>query len=757
MSKYIKWLDDVGKSDIESVGGKAASLGYMLQARIPVPPGYVITIDAFRAGMTERLKKEIAEAFDRLGYERVAVRSSAVAEDAENASWAGQLDSYLNIKESGLFQAVEMCWRSIKSQRAKEYASENNISEAGRAVGVVVQAMVDSEVSGVMFTANPVTQSDNELLIEAIYGLGELLVQGTVTPETLIVNKSSGKPISRETTKQRKMLTYKNNVNKEVSVPAKKLKKEVLDSSDIKRLAKMAKQIETHCKNVPQDIEWAMSKGKLYAVQSRPITTLRDKKSLPEFFNHCIKTIARPATLQRDEIVRYTSNAVHPVEVVTVPLEGTTRAYYLEAKNAKRILDKCVADTDSEEKLTQHLKDYDTLKRSAANLKKLIEANPRNYQAIFQKYFNFLDILSSFLYVGVAVDKIIYPQFKNSVEERYPNDAKLILEIVATPKDLHDYQKLRLAICELIPKYKGNSKKYAAEIANIVKAYRHVNEYSFVEHLTDAKYIKQELSRLSLEQAKDETNRILGAVEQNPRYKGQLSRLIPNKTLFAQALLIKEYAFLRTDRIDRLKLVQATLRKTFEEIARDLRKASGKKWQRAHIANLLYREVFDYLQYKKIPKFEEIEKRIGQKYLYYYSNNTTKITMDSGIIARAHSIIVQPEESQEGSLVSPGTTAFRGIAEGKVVKISSPADLKRVRPGDIMIARVTMPDYTSVMKKAAGFITAEGGITSHAAIVARELSKPCIVGSDNCMEVLQDGDFVVLDSVNQIVQYTRKP
>lgn len=270
--ELIKNLNEVGYEDIALVGGKAASLGELLMAGIPVPGGFVVTTESFRQGMGPALEKQIFETFTVLGAPRVAVRSSAVAEDSSSASWAGQLESYLNVTKSGLIEAVEKCWQSIESARAKHYADEHKVDQSQRAVAVVVQLMVDSEVSGVMFTANPVTGNRNELMIEAVYGLGEMLVQGLATPESIVVDKVTGKISSRSRHRQTEQLVYKDGQNTELPINTDRQSRDILSVEQAKRLADLARKIEGHYAS-PQDIEWAYAAGKFYIVQSRPITT----------------------------------------------------------------------------------------------------------------------------------------------------------------------------------------------------------------------------------------------------------------------------------------------------------------------------------------------------------------------------------------------------------------------------------------------------------------------------------------------------
>ena len=170
-------------------------------------------------------------------------------------------------------RSVIKCWGSISSERAKAYAAEQKTAKENLAVAVVIQQMVESEKSGVTFTINPITQNRDELVIEAGYGLGELLVQGLITPDTYVVDKRTFKVISKSINRQDKMLVFRDGKNKMIEVLREKRHKQVLYDAQIRHLVKIALDIETHFR-APQDIEWAFEDGKFYIVQSRPITTL---------------------------------------------------------------------------------------------------------------------------------------------------------------------------------------------------------------------------------------------------------------------------------------------------------------------------------------------------------------------------------------------------------------------------------------------------------------------------------------------------
>lgn len=273
----IFFFKDIGKKDIRIAGGKGASLGEMTQAGIPVPPGFIITSDTFKqyssSSLPQGIKNEILEAFNTLGAQRVAVRSSAIAEDSSNASWAGQLESYLNVESDKLIEKIEECWKSIKTERAKSYAEHQNISDEDLIVAVVVQKMVESEYSGIAFSANPVNKNHDEIMIEASYGLGEMIVQGMITPDNYVLNKNTLEIISKNHNHQDKMLTFTDSENREVDVPEDKIGKQILEEGQLKTLGELIIKIENHYGS-PQDIEWAYENSEFYIVQSRPITTL---------------------------------------------------------------------------------------------------------------------------------------------------------------------------------------------------------------------------------------------------------------------------------------------------------------------------------------------------------------------------------------------------------------------------------------------------------------------------------------------------
>ncbi len=273
---YIKQLNQIKKEDIVLVGGKGLALGEMLKAGFPVPDGFVITTNAYKEFHKQELPllfiEEINKAFESLKSDRVAVRSSAIAEDSLTASWAGQLDSYLNVTKEHLVENIKKCWNSIYSTRAKSYVEQQEISKDKQLVAVVVQKMINSEAAGVIFTQNPVTNNANEIVIESCYGLGELLVQGSVTPDNFIVSKDSLTIRDYLPHDQKQMLTHKEGKQKYSDIPDKQRKQPSISKEQVKSLVEFSKEIENYF-GMPQDIEWEIENEKIYILQSRPITT----------------------------------------------------------------------------------------------------------------------------------------------------------------------------------------------------------------------------------------------------------------------------------------------------------------------------------------------------------------------------------------------------------------------------------------------------------------------------------------------------
>ncbi len=314
-TEFIKPFNQLGRGDAATAGGKGASLGELTKAGILIPEGFVILSQTFDQFLYETcLAQEIQTILDSIKHKEmhtiesaserirtlilsteiprdiraviqagftelnttyVAIRSSATAEDGRDHTWAGQLDSYLNTAENDLLDKVQHCWASLFTPRAIFYRFEKKLHTTGISVAVVVQKMVESEVSGIAFSVHPVTEDRNQLIIEAGHGLGEAIVSGQVTPDSYIVEKTPRRILDKHVyTQNRAIYRAEGGGNEWRNVFEPKASGQVLTDPEIHELSELILRIEDHY-GFPCDVEWAFERRNFYIVQSRPITTLQ--------------------------------------------------------------------------------------------------------------------------------------------------------------------------------------------------------------------------------------------------------------------------------------------------------------------------------------------------------------------------------------------------------------------------------------------------------------------------------------------------
>jgi pyruvate,water dikinase len=277
------WIVPLAEArDIGQVGGKAINLCRLIQAGLPVPDGFVVTTTTFREAMAARRMPEdvacrIRQAYERLGEPTVAVRSSATAEDLAGASMAGQYETFLDVVGADAVVAtVERCWQSLQSTRVQIYLAERSIDPTDVAVAVIVQRLVPAEVSGVLFTANPRTGATGEMVVEAVYGLGEGLVSGAVQPDVYCLDAESG--YVRDVQVARKTKALRPGAREYQDVPESRAGKACLNYPQLQALRQLGHRAQQHF-GCPQDMEWALADGCLHVLQARPITTLAETQA----------------------------------------------------------------------------------------------------------------------------------------------------------------------------------------------------------------------------------------------------------------------------------------------------------------------------------------------------------------------------------------------------------------------------------------------------------------------------------------------
>ncbi len=658
--KYIEALANIQKEDVAHVGGKGASLGEMAAAGIPVPDGFVILTDAFEgfiheaqlapeietvlksvditvmhtienaseqlqalilaAPMSDGLQREIQQVFEELKAEYVAVRSSATAEDGATAAWAGQLDTFLNTTRDTLLENIKKCWASLFTPRALFYRFEKGLHNQHISVAVVVQKMVQSEVSGIAFSVHPVTEDRNQMIIEAGLGLGEAIVSGQITPDSYVVEKQPRGIIDKNVQTQIKGL-YRAGAGNEWKELGEKGAEQKLSDTQIIELSKLVMNIETHY-GFPVDVEWACEGGKFFITQSRPITTLHeavheDQKSQKIRF---VKTYSRDYSMIVEQ------------------------AWYSFLEYG---LKKLGWDCPYEEFVIFYINDgvIEIWENEVATewvIDQLLEKNKKNsvfFDKIIEHYKQQLQVLQAYWEKGSAGTKEELSTMINVVFESMVGFFVMYFS----------------SIDERTPEHVRTS-------ANVL---RDADTYFG----NNSKYIRQSLIALY------------------PELEGY------------EAGILKEEIYSQPDK---------------EALSQ--RKKHGVIYHGSVVEAM---PLWEFL--KKHPEFDFV-------------------------------IETPPEQGD----ILKGSTGSKGNATGIVRIVRRIDQIKTFCSGEILVSLMTTPDFLPAMHKAAAIITDEGGIMCHAAIVARELKKPCIIGTKFATEVLKDGDVVEVDADNGVVRIMKR-
>lgn len=320
MNPYLAWFDEIPDGELAmAAGGKGASLCRMSRAGLPVPEGFIVRSEMFNAFMEanglwdyvfeklgtidfssdasliavsaeirqkiidcpvpQEMAEDIVGHYSKIGSgaEPVAVRSSGTAEDLDDASFAGQQETFLFVIGNGdVVKFIKECWASLYNDRAIFYRREKKFDERSISIAVVVQRMVSAQKAGVMFTSNPITNDYHTVVLEAAWGLGEAIVSGIVTPDNLWIDKRTGEVTTEYISEKETMVVRlsERGGTKEVPVPEELREAPVLTDGERNQLVDLARKIEDFYQK-PEDIEWAIVDGQVYLLQSRPITTMK--------------------------------------------------------------------------------------------------------------------------------------------------------------------------------------------------------------------------------------------------------------------------------------------------------------------------------------------------------------------------------------------------------------------------------------------------------------------------------------------------
>ncbi|MBI4117821.1 MAG: hypothetical protein HY453_01945 [Parcubacteria group bacterium] len=797
----------LGKGDIVLAGGKGASLGEMTRAGIPVPPGFVILSTAFEeflketdlnveieaildsvnhkkihtvedasekiktlvigAETPEDIAEEIKKCFKKLGAKYVAVRSSATAEDSESASWAGQLESYLNTTEENLLENVKKCWASLFTPRAIFYRFEKDLHKQKISVAVVVQRMVESEKSGIAFSVHPVTQDRNQLIIEAGFGLGEAIVSGQITPDSYVVEKQPRRIIDQNIQSQaRGLYRVKNGGNEWRDMPKEQRDKQVLSDSEILELSEIILAIENHY-GFPCDIEWAAEKDEFYIVQSRPITTL--SQDVGKY------SIASTGTVEKFLAALKTQKLATPYFNWSPFILGNSfntkkhfAKYYREPINYHVLLlakkDKCMAfisegpqPTTSQDFFKRYWKNTAEFDNRMAEYEKLCREVDSVYTKVSYDFIQKEDssrlllemekIVSTAWTANAAAFFSLYFDkdfclnlLRAARSSVTPERLDVIWDTATAPVCDSFEKKHKLTILDLLQK--KVSWKQIAEVCQYFTA----TYYDVALPEQAEKFIREQFEsyadKITVEVEKAQRER----EDKIEEYSAFLSSLNDEEQKLVS--YIQRIIELRDNRKDITAKSSVIMFRVAQRMFQD---ANIPDNLRLYVTFGELLEGVDWLTRnkdvlaKRADGFSMFIPYDGPIEFEYGGFEETKERLETLYLAQQQ---IKSTKFQE----LKGQTAYGGFVRGKVRIIEDVADATKFRKGEILVTGMTRPEFVPLIEKAVAIITNEGGITCHAAIVSREMKKPCIIGTKVATKLLRDGDMVEMDATAGIIK-----
>ncbi|WP_418792164.1 PEP/pyruvate-binding domain-containing protein [Phosphitispora sp. TUW77] len=831
MKKNVYWLTEIYQDDRDTVGGKAANLGDLAR-NLPCPDGFCLVSEAYYKNLKhygidqkirekldlidtgnikvlEQVSLEIGEmiiempllpdyydalttAFHRLaeGKDRlqVAVRSSATAEDLVGASFAGQQETFLEVEGiENVLIAVKKCWASLWTARAIHYRERNGFEHHLVKMAVIVQEMIPSQVSGVMFTANPVTNSREEIRIEAVRGLGEQLVSGHAAGDVYILKKSGEANIEL--------------VSKEVADPGKD---QMLTDYDIRELAHTGLKIENYYGDY-QDIEWAYWKGKMYFLQTRPITTLRDE-DLPDINLSVMNKY-------RQEVMAWVAerfpDPIMPIDGIVVKVLFMAQFEAMQASGYtignpdwgrvdKGIFPEFFVPPPIRPKFKRVLQFF--------RAGKIMKSDPAGEWADEQVYL--LDMLEklkrrdmSALPLEIVLDYITEGfnhfhyfnvlRYKYFSENKVPSAILLIwLRFMFKDKAVTVYEKLVTGLDNATLRINRAVRDLAAEagqIRDVGMIFRNNAPDKIFTQLEASEGGREFLIKFHeflLEFGERETNMGLGGIgsptwQDSPEVVFGIIRAMLDEDLDefmareeARAVKAKEAEELVNSRLSKGIYSLFNAGKLFHKLIRHARSFAAFRenshydvTRSLHVFRILFAELG-----KRWVRMGLIKDPRDIYYLTYFEIKEILLIIYHGLeevnVKELNARIISRKAEQErrmarwstrnrpvtDSEVIRGVPVSQGLIKGPVRIIKSPGDFHRVRKGDILVAPYTNPSWTPLFTTAAGLLAETGGAASHAAIIAREYGVPAVMGVVRATEMFRDGEIILINGSTGVVQ-----
>jgi rifampicin phosphotransferase len=837
---FIKQFDEVGRDDIDEAGGKGANLGELTRAGLPVPSGFVVVTDAYRAYVTEHelaeriamlavptddpagyddasaqiralftnelsdsLRAEIAEAYTALGEDApVAVRSSATAEDLPEASFAGQQDTYLNVRGlEDLLVAVRDCWASLWTARAMAYRARQGIDPASVSLAVVIQQMVDAEAAGVMFTANPSNGRRNETVISAAWGLGESVVSGSVNTDNIVVRTPDGAVLSNETADKAVMTIYAEQRTQEVPVPADQRVGPVLSEAEAAALAAYGTRIENHF-GAPQDIEWARADGGFWILQSRPITALPEVEAAPPTDWTVPETTAmyvRASIVEQlpdplsplfadlidgsvtrslqalfreilgDDVIRDTDVGLPTVNgyaYYRYSRSGMGRLMIKSPKAFRELLGGSLSGqarwrTYSHPRYRRIVSDWTARKISEVSTEELLAGVQQLVDAAAEYYTAVQTIIPA-----AATSEVLFTRFYDAaVRIKDDPPAQIFLlgfdsAPIRSEKSLYDLATWTRGHTELAePLLSLPPQKFLDEAAGSEDPVWHEWHTRFQAHLAAYGHAVYNLDFMNPVPADDpvpllETVRFFVSGKGVDPYDRQqrsatrreeatavvLARLDPVRVKAFSRLLhwAQAAAPVREDALADVGLAWPQVRRMLAEIGRRLQRA-GVIDEPDDVFWLRRAEIDEGLGSLAEPVAERKQVWRGQR-----RATPPQLLPKGGWGDMFRNWMPAASEEQTGDLIK-GTGASAGTITAPARVLGGPQDFGLMQPGDVLVASITTPAWTSLFAMASGVVTDIGGPLSHSSIVAREYGIPAVLGTAVATRRIRSGQLILVD------------
>ncbi len=848
MNNYILSLEDI-QADLETVGGKGMSLARMLRAGLPVPGGFHITTEAYRFFVAQNgiqdqvmnalkhanaddpatlepvaqtiaqlflqgqipaeIETAITQAYAGLNDAPVAVRSSATAEDLPDASFAGQQETYLNIRGvDALLEAVKKCWASLWTARAIAYRLKNNIDQNTVALAVVVQELVFAEAAGILFTANPVNGKRSQALINAAWGLGEAVVSGAVTPDTLTVDKLTGKVVVRETAEKQVMTVRTASGTQEQPVPGALQKKAVLTNRQAAELTELGVLIEAYYGD-PMDIEWAYVEGKFFIVQARPITAMPPEWEIPE----------KKAVYARGSLAEHIPSPVTPL-FSTLGLKIANQAtaliwqrllgnnaknflvgkgfyitindyvyggFRMDAKGAVIVTYWSIAQMPvvyrnsvgrwrtALDQFEQVVNEWEKKNIEAFSPSELLNGVRTVFYATCRYFTEIQTTLPA-----ASSSEVLFTQFYNRLIKRKhdPEAAVFVMgfETAALRAekslfDLAEWLKTHPNLAQYVQNTPAESllanirnKTASVDIAagqweewtrrfqNHLEAFgRTVYEFDFANptpYEKPAPMLEAIKSFLDGKAGSPYERQQKAVARREEATQAALSHTgWPLKSWFKKLLLwAQETTPMREDSIAGMGMGHPLVRRVLAEL--------GKRFTAAGAI-----ECADDIYWLEESEVETLVNALKQEQpLPRFTDRVPERKEKWRAALKLNAPVILPEktgwsklmhgskaEKKDGKLVLKGIGTSSGVVTAPARVLFGPEDFEKMQPGDVLVAVTTTPAWTPLFTLASAVVTDIGGPLSHSSIVAREYGIPAVMAARSATRIIQDGQMVTVD------------